>query len=351
MDATHESATAVTEESAATIESVVMQGDLAKLTPPQRVQYYGSVCESLGLNPLTRPFDYLSLNGKLVLYAKRDATDQIRASRKVTVSIVARERVEDLYIVTARAVLPDGRADESVGAVSVGGLRGEPLANAIMKAETKAKRRVTLSIAGLGWLDETEVSSVPDARRMDVDQETGEVLSALPTPPDASPAAPVGATPSPNQGAPTAGAPKLQASRAPGQDKPSSDAQRRACYAIAGKLGATPDQMKSLLRHLYGRDKLADLTSSQASGLIQHLQAVQEGRASLSAPEGSSGSPEGQNETADPLDHGRREILELAMRAGYDDESARAVASGVVDQETYQRARAELQAEVDKVPF
>jgi hypothetical protein len=38
------------------------------------------------------------------------------------------------------------------------------LANALMKAETKAKRRVTLSIAGLGWLDETELETIPQAR-------------------------------------------------------------------------------------------------------------------------------------------------------------------------------------------
>jgi hypothetical protein len=34
-------------------------------------------------------------------------------------------------------------------------------ANTILKAITKAKRRVTLSICGLGWLDETEVEDIP----------------------------------------------------------------------------------------------------------------------------------------------------------------------------------------------
>ncbi|MDQ3831524.1 MAG: hypothetical protein M3361_19940 [Candidatus Tectomicrobia bacterium] len=53
------------------------------------------------------------------------------------------------------------REDESTGAVSVGNLRGDALANALMKCETKAKRRVTLSIAGLGWLDETEIETIP----------------------------------------------------------------------------------------------------------------------------------------------------------------------------------------------
>jgi hypothetical protein len=33
-----------------------------------------------------------------------------------------------------------------------------------MKAETKAKRRVTLSLAGLGWLDETELETIPQVR-------------------------------------------------------------------------------------------------------------------------------------------------------------------------------------------
>jgi len=32
-----------------------------------------------------------------------------------------------------------------------------------MKAVTKAKRRLTLSLCGLGWLDETEVETIPTA--------------------------------------------------------------------------------------------------------------------------------------------------------------------------------------------
>ena len=150
--------------SAEIIEKVLLSGDLAKLTPQERVNYYGRVCDSIGLNPLTRPFEYLTLNGKLTLYAKRDATDQLRSLRKVSIEIVSREKVGDVYAVTARASTPDGRRDESIGAVTAGTLKGDPLANAIMKAETKAKRRVTLSIVGLGWLDETEIETIPGAR-------------------------------------------------------------------------------------------------------------------------------------------------------------------------------------------
>jgi hypothetical protein len=53
---------------------------------------------------------------------------------------------------------------KALGPYRWGNLKGDALANALMKPETKAKRRVTLSIAGLGWLDETELETIRDAR-------------------------------------------------------------------------------------------------------------------------------------------------------------------------------------------
>jgi hypothetical protein len=94
------------------------------------------------------------------LYARKDCTEQLRSNRKISLKIVSRENVNDVYIVTAQATLPDGRCDESIGAVSIKAAAGDGLANAIMKCETKAKRRVTLSICGLGMLDEAELDTV-----------------------------------------------------------------------------------------------------------------------------------------------------------------------------------------------
>ena len=138
----------------------VANGSLDQLDEASRSEYYAAVCDSIGLNAFTRPLEYIELNGKLTLYAKRDATDQLRRMHHVSVEIVDRAVQEDVYIVRARATLPDGRADESLGAVNIGGLEGTDLGNALMTAETKAKRRVTLSICGLGFLDETEVASL-----------------------------------------------------------------------------------------------------------------------------------------------------------------------------------------------
>jgi hypothetical protein len=151
----------------ALIERVIIHGDLRQLNPQQKVSYYNAVCESVGLNPLTQPFQYLVLSGREVLYARREATDQLRHLHNVSVAITARELMEDCYIVTARASLPDGRTDESIGAVPIATLKGEARANALMKAETKAKRRVTLAICGLGMLDETEVESAVAQARPD----------------------------------------------------------------------------------------------------------------------------------------------------------------------------------------
>lgn len=159
---------------AESIERLIVQGDLKQLTPEDRLLYYNRLCESLQLNPLTKPFEYLTLNGKLILYARKDATDQLRKIHDVSIQITSRERIDDVYVVTARATNLAGRADESIGAVSIANAKGDALCNALMKAETKAKRRVTLSFCGLGLLDESEVNTIPAVRA--VVTEDGEII-------------------------------------------------------------------------------------------------------------------------------------------------------------------------------
>jgi len=148
------------------IESVITKGDLARLTPGERVVYYKQVCDSVGLNPLTRPLEFITLSGKLVLYARRDAADQLRKINGISVEVVSQKVDGDMLTVHVRASDKTGRRDEDFGVVSIVGLRGEARANATLKCITKAKRRVTLSIAGLGFLDETEVDDIPARERV-----------------------------------------------------------------------------------------------------------------------------------------------------------------------------------------
>lgn len=160
--------------SAELMETVIVKGDLADLTPVQRVEYYRTVCESLGLNYLTRPFDYITLNKRLTLYAKKDATDQLRKLNQVSIDDVKIDPEGTSFIVTVKGHDASGRSDVEIGVVSKNDMGGNQ-ANAMMKAVTKAKRRLTLSLCGLGWLDETEVETIPDARPVTV-SDTGEII-------------------------------------------------------------------------------------------------------------------------------------------------------------------------------
>lgn len=220
------------------IERVIIAGDLSKLQPADRVNYYRATCESLGLNPLTKPFDYITLNGKLTLYATRTATDQLRARNNVSVKPIERRTDNDLgiYSVEVEASAPDGRIDFATGVVNIAGLRGDALANAFMKAETKAKRRATLSICGLGWMDETELETVPAARRTTVD-DAGEIRGVAP---DSGP--------------------------------PASDKQRRYIAGLQDDLGWHSEYMAQFAKE-HNIDLLA-LTSASASYLIEQMKAA-----------------------------------------------------------------------------
>lgn len=143
------------------IAKLVLNGDCSLLSPDQKIEYMRYRCEQLGIDLAEGPFEFIAFKGKEILYAKKACTDALCRVRNITRTITSREKVEDVYIVTARATDTCGRSDESIGAVSITGLKGELLANAVMKAETKAKRRAVLSLCGLGMLDETELETIP----------------------------------------------------------------------------------------------------------------------------------------------------------------------------------------------
>lgn len=171
-------------------ELALVTGDLSGVKPEERVQYYNKVCESVGLNPLTQPFQYIKLNGKLRLYATKDCAAQLRSLHKVSITIVNREVIpggQEMYSITARGTTPEGRVDESIAVVTLP-KSGDNRANAIMKCETKAKRRVTLSICGLGFLDENETETIPEAQYVEVTEEG--VVKELPTRKQLKPAKP-----------------------------------------------------------------------------------------------------------------------------------------------------------------
>lgn len=161
----------IVQDNSEIVQKLVLQGDLSKMTETQKVQYYNSFCGSLGLNPLTQPFQLINFQGKQRLYATKDCTEQLRKIHGVSITEVTSTSLNDVFIVTAKAQDKHGKTDCSTGAVNIKGLAGDNLANALMKAETKAKRRVTLSICGLGILDESETDTLGKHETQEIQHE------------------------------------------------------------------------------------------------------------------------------------------------------------------------------------
>ncbi len=155
------------------MQQVVLSGDLTSLPPEGKVAYYRALCESVGLNPLSNPFGYIILNGKMTLYAQKGAAEQLRKIHGISIAKVEYQHDDECYRTVAYGEQVNGRRDQAVGIVAKPQSANDR-ANAEMKSETKAKRRLTLSMIGLGLIDQSELESMQGYQFVDVDA-TGNV--------------------------------------------------------------------------------------------------------------------------------------------------------------------------------
>lgn len=161
------------------LEKVVTKGDLSALSEGERAKHYLETCESLKLNWRTSPFGFFESKDKqtgqkkITLYAKKDCAEQLRKRDSVTIRVLSQtyDDATGIFTVHVEAELPNGRKDEDMGCASLKGISAEDRASAIMKAMTKAKRRVSLSICGLGIPDESDLDSIPGAKRLETSLE------------------------------------------------------------------------------------------------------------------------------------------------------------------------------------
>lgn len=147
------------------LEPIVVTGDLILLTEEERIRFYVQVCDAMGLDFRTRPLQYfeqLDHNNKrnLILYALRNAAAQLRKKYNLSVTLSSPEFSNDVVMFTATVAAAGNTVDSAVGAVSLKGLEGKEYADAIMAAQTKAKRRAILDAVGSGMLDESEVEGM-----------------------------------------------------------------------------------------------------------------------------------------------------------------------------------------------
>jgi hypothetical protein len=134
---------------------LITKGNLAMLSEQNRIDYYYMMCDRYGLDPLSKPFDYITTktrDGEVIsLYPNTRAAAQMRANQGISVEISARQLIgDDVYMVTAKAIRRDGTYEECAGCVPIyKDMAPQAKANAYMKAETAARRRATIAACGM----------------------------------------------------------------------------------------------------------------------------------------------------------------------------------------------------------
>lgn len=180
-------------EGADAINALVLKGDTSLLTEPEKIQYYHAVCNSLGLNPATRPFEFLNFqatddqldekgklikkgkSGKEVLYPNKNCAEQLRMMHGVSLSgpkFTFEGPSNQVIICEVTAKTRDGREDTDIGVVdrTAGKDKWLSLGDGMLKATTKAKRRVTFSMLGLGFLNNlSEAAEEGDAEMLPIE--------------------------------------------------------------------------------------------------------------------------------------------------------------------------------------
>jgi hypothetical protein len=158
------------------LERVLIIGDLKDLSAEQRVEYARAMAKSLGLNIITRPFDYIlfrEFDGgpeRLELYLNARGAAQLRKIHRIGIipGSLKREIHDEHCMVMVDVKDGWGTTDSATGSLSLYKwknkekvpLLGREWDNAIMKCETKAKRRATLSICGLAMLDDSQLDTM-----------------------------------------------------------------------------------------------------------------------------------------------------------------------------------------------
>jgi hypothetical protein len=153
------------DEAASALAHLLATGDVSAFTPAQRVAYYLAYCERLGLESLSRPFDWLTLDGRLVFYPNAGCANQLKRQHQISVYITRKAMTGDLFCVEVEGRTPSGRVEQASKYVPVTGysrergvyrLTGQKLGDAFAKAETGAKRRLIMAMVGLGAAPDLE---------------------------------------------------------------------------------------------------------------------------------------------------------------------------------------------------
>ncbi len=133
------------------MENMIIR-DLSALNEQEQNTWALQVCEKYKMDSLMCPISFIPnpKTNKIIPYLNRAGSEQLIFNHKMKVTVSEPSFINGICIVKANVTMPNGVINENIGCVSIEGLKGEALSNAIMKATTKAKRRAVIGAVGLG---------------------------------------------------------------------------------------------------------------------------------------------------------------------------------------------------------
>ena len=159
-------ATGLSTDLSAIAANIMMHGDVSGLDKSQKIEYIGELCRISGINPMMKPFDFIKLQGREVVYINKVGAGQLRRKHKLSITDVKHTVSDGMIFVTVSGHDANERYDSSTAALTLPEKKGEAYCNQVMKCETKAKRRFALSMCGIGAIDESDITfiqnDVPD---------------------------------------------------------------------------------------------------------------------------------------------------------------------------------------------
>ena len=131
-------------------------GRCDRLNEEQRADYINYLCGKIGIDPTFRPVDLIKTKNGIKPYLNKGASELIRDIRKISIDDMQIKDVNGMWVATCRVRNAEGRCDTDIGVCLKDGTSASPMNqnDSLMKAVTKAKRRATLSMCGLGAIIE-----------------------------------------------------------------------------------------------------------------------------------------------------------------------------------------------------
>lgn len=181
---------------ASVLNKFLQTGDVISFTDEQKLLIMQMLCEKYGLDPVTRPLDLIKMPqsnntpAREIVYLTANGCELIAAKWKMSFKIKEKGIDKDAgvaYFVLEGRIPETDRSDESTAYVQCvrKNIKNEPeyffgtdMANALMKCETKARRRLIKRLTGLDYIDEDDITR-DDKKELDTQAKKNALSDAM----------------------------------------------------------------------------------------------------------------------------------------------------------------------------